>query len=127
MPDPTPPKSVNELIQFMVGYVTEECARSGRSVNGPRLANAIRARYPTLDYTQLGLTRLADAVRVAEREGLLRRNTAVTHLEVMPGIASPATAEPSDSQPRYVRPDVFKAFMFFQRNVQLYLDRTTGL
>jgi hypothetical protein len=123
------PNSVNELVQFIAQFVGERIGATSRPVHGAAIAEAVRGRYPDLVYHQLGLERLSDVIRIGEREGLLRRRKNVSHLEVEPGIGSPANLgdeSDHDSDLRYVRPDVWTAIIFYQSKVAHFFDRTTA-
>jgi len=116
-----------ELIEFISTYVTDQFNRTGRRTTGAALAEAIRARFPSFSFEQVGLTRLADAVRLAEEAGLLVRHRDVKHLEVSPRESTPRTPSSSaKSATPHVRPDVWRALVFVNDTNAHFLDRTTG-
>jgi len=123
------PSSVNELVQFITTFVAEEAARTGRSVTGAKIADKIYKTYPSFSYAQLGLERLRDVIRVGEREGLLHRIRGIMHLEVAPGVESVSSAASnleSHDGLQYVRPEIWNALTFFQRNVLFFFDRQSA-
>lgn len=122
------PKDVNELLQFMTSFVQDHFEKTGRRTTGARLAEAIRQRFPNFTFGQVGLTRLADAVQRAEKAGGLVRHRDVNHLEVSPSEATPrsASARATSTISSYVRPDVWRAFVFVTDRDAYFLDRTTG-
>ena len=70
--------SADELIQFISDFVRKRYEATHLPVDGTTLADGIRQHYPTLhSYADVGFTRLADAVREAERRGLLTRHREV--------------------------------------------------
>jgi hypothetical protein len=125
----TIPNSVNELVQFIVAFVGDRADQTQRPVQGTAIAQAIRTRYPGMSYHQLGVERLADVIRIGEREGLLQRRRDVSHLEVVPGVGSapnvPVLSSP-EPELRYVRPDVWKSIIFFQSRSTHFFDRVTA-
>ena len=128
MADSASPKDIRELLQFMASYVRNHLEKTGRRTTGAALADAIRQRFPGFGFAQLGLSRLADAVHRAEEEGALVRHRDVQHLEVSPSEATPRTpsAHAASTMSSYVRPDVWRAFVFVTDRYAHFLDRTTG-
>ena len=128
MADSESPKDVCELIQFMGSYVRDHLEKTGRRTTGAALADAIRRRFPDFGFDQLGFSRLADAVHRAEKEGALVRHRDVQHLEVSPSEDTPRTpsAHAASAMSSYVRPDVWRAFVFVTDRFAHFLDRTTG-
>jgi hypothetical protein len=118
--------SLDELVAFIGEAVSKRFATTGRSTNGTYLADAIKARDPAFRYEQLGLTRLGDAVRIAETRGLVHRDSSVKHLEVSPG-AKPSIAAESTWKPTYhVSADIWRAFVFFRsEDERVFFDITT--
>src|SRR5260370_31030625 len=84
------PVSSAELVGTMGGIVREQYQLTGRPLDGAFLAYLIRAEFPAIDYPKLGMSRLSDAVRVAEAEQIVRRNPLVKHLEVTPVLPEPS-------------------------------------
>lgn len=121
------PKDIAELIQFISSCVREQFEKTGGRTTGAALAAAIRKQFPGMSYEQLGLSRLADAVRRAEEAGKLVRHRDVKHLEVSPTTATPRSpSTPIASASSYVRPDVWRSFVFISDRYAQFLDRTTG-
>jgi hypothetical protein len=112
----------------MTSYVRDYFDRTGRRTSGAALAEAIRKRFPGFAFEQLGLSRLVDAVHRAEEAGGLVRHRDVEHLEVSPSETTPrsASARTMSTMSLYVRPDVWRAFVFVADRYAHFLDRTTG-
>lgn len=110
------PKTIDELVEFISNKVREHFEKSGQRMDGSLLAYTIRSEFPTIDYTKLGLTRLGDAVRIAEKRGLINRHHDVQHLEVSPATteANKVGAPPlkAQTEKKYVRNDIWRAFLF---------------
>lgn len=125
----TQPSNIDELVNFVVEAVREQFDSTGRRLDGSFLAHLVRNRYPEIDYAQLGLTKLGDAVRIAENSGRIVRHTDVRHLEVSPaarqGGAEPAQERKQEPERVYVRPDVWRAFVFPSAGT-VYVDRASG-
>jgi len=118
------PASIDDLVKFIAQSVSDLYVKNGQRMDGSLLAYTIRSQFPEMDYTQLGLTRLGDAVRIAENLKLVVRNRDVKHLELSPPDAVTKTesnAESSDER-RYVRNDIWRAFVFRSR-LTPFLDR----
>ncbi|MCK4658770.1 MAG: hypothetical protein KAV82_04540 [Phycisphaerae bacterium] len=126
MTDLASPKDVSELVQFITSFVSGRFRETGRRTTGAGLATAIRERFPNFSYEQVGLTRLADAVRRAEKDGGLVRHRDVKHLEVSPSENTPRTTSPLATAAEYVRPDVWRAFVFVGDEDAHFLERATG-
>lgn len=111
------PVSVDELVEFIARSVREYHDKTGRRVDGSFLAHLVRTEYPNINYAQLGITRLGDAVRIAEVKGLLTRHRDVRHLEVSPTSQeeTEVASEGGDKERLYVRPDVWRAFVLSTR------------
>lgn len=127
---PSPP-TIDELVQFIGTHVAEHHAKTGRRTDGAALAFAIRAKFPGLDYHDLGVSRLADVVLLAERKGQVIRHRDVRHLEVSPSSAREMSTQLEDhttyaqARPR-VRSDIWRAFVFVSPDEQHILERATG-
>ncbi|HYE17845.1 MAG TPA: hypothetical protein VEA69_05345 [Tepidisphaeraceae bacterium] len=129
------PSTTNELIQAIATLVRDRFAATGLPSSGTWLAAQLRERYPALSYPALGLTRLGDAVKMTEAAGLLVRRHDVTHLEVLPGVAS-APAEPLKPSltscpwppvgKRFVRPGLWRALVFGNPRRRHFFDRNSG-
>lgn len=119
-----------ELLDFIKDFVAEQYREHGRSTHGSVLADAIRQGFPGFSFDQVGIERLADAVTRAEEEGLVRRNRSVSHLDVLPGpssgvdMAGPQTSLRGRSQ--FIRPELWRAFVFVTSNQHHYMDRISG-
>lgn len=122
------PRDTNELLQFMTSYVRGHFEETGRRTSGAALADAIRQRFPGFAFEQLGFSRLTDAVRRAEEAGGLVRHRDVKHLEVSPSESTPRSpcARATSPMSSYVRPDVWRAFVFVNDRYAHFLHRTTG-
>lgn len=121
------PGDPSELVLFISSYVRNQFEKTGRRTGGAALAEAIRQQFPGRSYEQLGVNRLADAVQLAEKEGRLVRHRDVTHLEVSPSESTPQSPTVSAvSRSSYVRPDIWRAFVFITNRYAHFLDRTTG-
>lgn len=120
------PSSIDDLVKFIAKSVGDHYEKSGRRMDGSLLSYIIRSEYPAIDYTRLGLLRLGDAVRIAEKSKLVVRHRDVRHLELSPPDASEnaqAAAESSAvDERRYVRNDIWRAFVFRSRSTT-FLDR----
>ncbi len=121
----TPP-SVEELIQFISSFVREQFESAGRRTTGAALADAVRKRFPDLSYDQLGLSKLADLVHLAEKAGALVRHRDVQHLEVSPSGATPRSSVGLSGPTSYVRPELWRAFLFVTGRDVHFLERDTG-
>lgn len=123
--------TLDELLQFIADYVVEQYRTRGSRTDGATLADAIRDHFPGFQYEQVGLERLGRAISQAETKGLIVRHRDVEHLEVSPG---PATGidvvidavQPAERTVRFLRPDVWRAFVFVVGSEQRYFDRRTG-
>ena len=120
------PTSIDELVKFIATSVQNHFEKSGQRMDGSLLAYTIRTEYPAIDYTKLGLTRFGDAVRMAEKMALIRRHHDVKHLELSPPDAEPnqeaSAKSPETAERRYVRNDVWRAFVFHS-HTPIFLDR----
>jgi len=78
----------------------------------------------------LGLLRLGDIVRIAETQGLIKRRRDITHLELLPSSGSQGithiTLGPADPRLRFVRPEIWKALVFFRPGSVTFFDRLTA-
>ena len=115
-------QSLDALMGLISRVVAERYHEGGLPTNGAYLAEVIRRELPGFSYEQVGLTRLSDAVALAERQGLVVRSRAVKHLEVLPtnvaslrerGRVLPGCGRALDeSVPPHIRPDVWRAFVY---------------
>lgn len=125
---PAVPAGIDELVKFIAKSVTDLYERSGQRMDGSLLAYTIRSEFPEMDYSQLGLTRLGDAVHIAENLNLVVRNRDVKHLELSPPGATKILKSASESskmdERRYVRNDIWRAFVFRSRSMT-FLDKET--
>ena len=119
--------TLDELLQFISQTVVDHFTDTKQRTNGAYLAEAIRARWAGFNYELVGLTRLSDAIRMAEERELIVRHRDVKHLELSPGPATgltkslELTATPS-YKPQYVRPDIWRAFALITPGQSNYLD-----
>lgn len=126
----TTPVTLIKLLSFITDFVVERYRELGRSTHGTVLADAIRKEFAGFSFEQVGLERLADAVSRAEDEGLVVRDRTVSHLDVIPGpstgvdIAGPQTSLRGRSL--FLRPDLWRAFVFVASNQRHYMDRISG-
>lgn len=125
----TTPASVDDLVDFIVRSVREHHQRTGRRIDGSFLAHLVRIEYPAIDYAKLGITRLGDAVRIAEARKLLTRHEDVLHLEVSPTSNEEQkrvpVSEGLDRQRFYVRPEFWRAFVL-STGKATFFHRTDG-
>jgi hypothetical protein len=120
-----------ELITFITRHVVNRFQEDGTATDGATLAEAIRSEFPGFTFMDVGLQRLAEVIAHAEREGQLSRNRSVKHLEVLPGpatgISTPVQPTPScESAVQFLRPEVWRAFVFVTESERHYLDRESG-
>ena len=123
---------MDELIEFITAEVVRRWQQSAQGVIGPILADAIRARYPGLSYSALGVERLADVIRITEERGHLIRNRGVKHLEVFPKGVDPLTSvscsplQRASRTERLVPPQIWQALLFFHPGEARFFDRANG-
>jgi len=122
-----PPSTADDLVDFIGKFVRDNHARTGRNTDGAYLAKAIHFQFPGFRLQNVGVSRLADAVSLAEQKGLVVRNRAVQHLEVRPADQMPS----NDGQVRprrlpRVRPEIWKAVVFVSHKGPLRVNRITG-
>jgi hypothetical protein len=118
--------SVDELIRVIARVATERFRESRLPTNGAYLAELIRREFPTFSYKQVGLTKLSEAVAMAERQGLVTRNRAVKHLEVFPRsatFASEGSQPVNQPSPPHIRPDIWRAFVYVAQEEACFFDR----
>jgi hypothetical protein len=122
------PADVDELVQFIASAVLDHHKKSGRPMDGSQLAYLIRTEFPSLEYGKLGLTRLGDAVRLAETSNLVRRNRDAKHLELSPANSNNqvlARQRPPPTDRKYIRSDVWKAFLHHQTS-PIFFNKSTS-
>ena len=108
----TKPADIDELVSFISKCVQSHYEKTGRRLDGSILAHLVRTEFFGINYSTLGLTKLGDAVRIAEERGLLTRHRDVMHLEVSPPTAQGAVQIQERTVKRwYVRSDVWRAFV----------------
>lgn len=117
--------SIDDLVAFIAKSVRDLHEKSGQRMDGSLLAYNVRSEYPGIDFTQLGLMRLGDAVRIAETRNLVIRHHDVQHLQLSPPDVT-SNAQVVDEPPvvhehRYVRNDIWRAFIFRSRSA-IFLD-----
>jgi hypothetical protein len=126
-----PAPSLNDIIAFITDEVKRLYERTQQPVNGTRLAEAIRYKFPDFSFPAFGVERLADLVQLAEKQGLVIRNRAVKHLEVAPADAYPtAPSAPFQARPQrraegLIPREIWEAFLFFRPGQARFLDRQT--
>jgi hypothetical protein len=129
MKQPSP--SLDELIKFITDLVVTQFQKHGVPTDGATLAEAIRQEFPDFSFPDVGLSRLAEVIAEAELRGNLTRNRAVKHLEVLPGpsigVAAPAQlSPPSTSAIQFLKPDIWRAFVFMIDGERHFFDRQTA-
>lgn len=107
--------SRQSVLDYVVELVSEHFQAHARSIDGARIAKAIRSRFPSFDPKDLGLGDhwVGELVRQAEADSLIRRDASVRHLAVFPfGVTPPTTAvDPSDSA-WHIEPNLWQALVF---------------
>lgn len=122
------PANIDDLVKFISSAVRSHFEKSGRPMDGSQLAYLIRTEFPSLEYEKLGLTRLGDAVRIAECQHLVQRNRDAKHLELSPPDATQTVTEQDPSSERnrlYVRSDIWRAFVHHAKS-QKFLHRDSN-
>ncbi len=121
------PKNADELVEFIARFVRDNHAQTGRNTDGAFLALNIFQRFPDFKFEEVGLTRLSEAISIAELKGVVVRNRSVQHLEVMPPFPSElGGAKNVSNRLPQVLPSIWKAFVFTSQWRTTYLNRTTG-
>lgn len=131
MSNSTDDPSVETFLTFISEYVVDHFKKTGRRTDGAALAEAIRTKFPGFKYEQVGLSRLSDAVRCAEEQGLVVRHHDVKHLELSPGSSSGLSVDSRVSDRDlatlpHVKPEVWRAFVFVSRAANRCFDRETS-
>lgn len=123
--------SLDTILEFIATFCVQHYQKTGLRTDGAGLADAIRVRFPGFKFSDIGLAKLADAIRIAEQRGLIVRHRDVKHLQISPGPQSqspPGTeikANLVNPAPR-LRSDVWRAFVFVETGKNFFFNRSTG-
>ena len=126
-PQNSAPQNLAELAEFIGETVNQWHLETGRRIDGTNLASRVRRKYPDLDYTSLGIVKLGDAVREAEKRELIIRHRDVQHLEISPrGVGAEVShARSASNAAFYVRPDIWRAFIFNSSDESTFIHKGT--
>ena len=98
-------------------------------MDGSVLAYLVKDKFPGLNYVKLGLSKLGDAVRLAEQRKLIARNPDAKHLEVRPAQTAsfPATSVsagiPAETCSSH---DLWRAAVLSRPGSYSFMHRATG-
>lgn len=118
--------TLESLLQFVTDVVAAHYAIHLSGLNGAVIAHDILREFTGFTYEKIGCSRFGDLAKLAEQRGLVRRNMAVRHLELLPGPAVPAVSPSTPPQRfRSIRPEVWRAFVFVSQGSDHYWNRET--
>ena len=115
-----------KLVEFIGRVVTERFDSTKLPTNGALLAELVRAEFGENVIADAGFEKLSQAVSEAVNNGLINRNSAAKHLEVIPaGISFPSSTRKIFSGACYVRPDAWRAFGMQFQGQNVTFDKVT--